>query len=106
MDAKLYASFFLISLNEKTSTALKINEAVEKIIWKASKTKFLGFIMFINIQVMKLRSTDWTSSLSNDECPKMDLYFIFEFCSYLELFSTPGGLKSLCNVCDQFQKKI
>ena len=49
MDAKrskLYASFFLISLNEKTSTALKINEAVEKIIWNASKTKYVGFIMF------------------------------------------------------------
>ena len=40
MDAKrskLYASFFLIPLDETASTALKINEAVGKRIGKASR---------------------------------------------------------------------
>ena len=36
IDAKLYASFFLIYQLMKTFTAVKVNEAVEKRIWKIS----------------------------------------------------------------------
>ena len=59
-------------------TAVKINEAAGKRIWKVSKDKVCGsqritsiripssepFIMFIYIRVLRLRSTDWKSSLS------------------------------------------
>ena len=58
--------------------AVKVNEAVGKIIWKASKISAIGYVtsniyshsiewelMFINIRVLRLRSIDWKSSLRN-----------------------------------------
>lgn len=58
--------------------AVKIDEAVGKIIWKASKISAIWYVtsniyshsiewelMFINIRVLRLRSIDWKSSLRN-----------------------------------------
>ena len=58
--------------------AVKVNEAVGKIIWKASKISAIWYVtsniyshsiewelMFINIRVLRLRSIDWKSSLRN-----------------------------------------
>ena len=69
MDAKrlkLYASFFLISLDETTD-----NEAVEKRcgMWFVTTNIDSHSIewvltMFVNIRVLRLRSMDWKSSLS------------------------------------------
>ena len=43
IDAKLYASFFLMYMYHlmKTFTAVKINEAVGKRIWKVSKIRYV-----------------------------------------------------------------
>ena len=40
-DAKLYASFFWIYLLMKTFTAVEINEAVGKRVWKVSKIRYV-----------------------------------------------------------------
>ena len=41
IDAKCYASIFLIYHLMKTFTAVKINEAVGKRIWKVSKIRYV-----------------------------------------------------------------
>ena len=41
INAKSFASFFLLSLDENNFAAVKINEAVGKRIWKVSKIRYV-----------------------------------------------------------------
>ena len=64
---ELYALFFLIYHLMKTFTAVTINEADGKRIWKVSKIRYVYIDSHsINSRVLRLHSTDWKSSLSYD----------------------------------------